>query len=57
MKEYSYLSVGGPKIGDKEQLPEDYDREVINKINSIVPYELAWKKAIEYLRDTLEVSY
>jgi len=38
------------KIGDKEQLPEDYDREVIDKINSVVPYELAWKKAIEYLQ-------
>ena len=37
------------KIGDKEQLPEDYDREVVDKINSVVPYELAWKKAIEYL--------
>ncbi|RLE71209.1 MAG: hypothetical protein DRJ37_05425, partial [Thermoprotei archaeon] len=38
------------KIGDKEQLPSDYDREIARKINTIVPYDLAWKKAIEYLQ-------
>jgi len=38
------------KIGDKEQLPEDYDREIARKINSVVPYELAWRSAIEYLK-------
>ena len=38
------------KIGDKEQLPSDYDREIARKINTIVPYSLAWKKAIEYLQ-------
>ena len=37
------------KIGDKEQLPSDYDREIARKINSIVPYDIAWKKAVEYL--------
>nr|MDO8044364.1 hypothetical protein [Candidatus Baldrarchaeota archaeon] len=37
-------------IGDKEQLPSDYDKEVARKIDSVVPYDLAWKKAIEYLK-------
>ena len=38
------------KIGDKEQLPGDYDREIAEKIDSIIPYELAWKSAIKYLK-------
>ncbi len=38
------------KIGDKEQLPSDYDREIAKKINAVVPYNLAWEKAIEYLK-------
>lgn len=38
------------KIGDKEQLPKDYDREIARKIDTVVPYDLAWRKAIEYLK-------
>ncbi len=38
------------KIGDKEQLPSDYDREIARKINTVVPYDLAWRKAVEYLK-------
>ena len=37
-------------IGDKEQLPEDFDREIADKIDSVMPFEEAWKAAIEYLR-------
>ena len=36
-------------IGDKVQTPSDYDREIAKKINSVVPYEEAWRKALEYL--------
>ena len=36
-------------IGDKEQLPEDYDKNIASKIESIIPYELAWEAALKYL--------
>ena len=37
-------------MGDVEQLPEDYDKNIASKINSVIPYEKAWKAAIEYLK-------
>jgi len=37
-------------IGDKEQLPEDYDRQVAERVSSITSYEKAWKAAIEYVK-------
>ncbi len=37
-------------IGEKEQLPQDYDRQIISRINSIMPYEEVWRKVIEYLK-------
>lgn len=37
-------------IGDKEQSPEDYDKEVVYKISSLTAYEKAWKKAVEYIK-------
>ncbi|HDH07279.1 MAG TPA: hypothetical protein ENF87_02800 [Thermoproteales archaeon] len=37
-------------IGDKEQTPEDYDRQIVSRIDGIVPYEKAWKAAIEYVK-------
>ncbi len=37
-------------IGDREQLPEDYDREIASRINAVVPYEEVWKKTLEYLK-------
>ena len=37
-------------MGDVEQLPEDYDKNITMKINSIIPYEKAWKAALEYLK-------
>jgi len=45
------------KIGNEEQTPEDYERNIIRRIESIVDYEKAWHAALEYLkqfsRDTL----
>ncbi len=37
-------------IGDKEQLPEDFDKEIKDKIETIMPFEEAWKKAVEYVK-------
>ena len=37
-------------IGDQEQRPEDYDRQIAQRIESIVPYEKAWQAALEYLK-------
>ncbi len=37
-------------MGDVEQLPEDYDKNIALKINSIIRYEKAWKAALEYLK-------
>ena len=37
-------------IGGREQLPEDYDRQVARRIGSVVPYEWAWRAAVEYVR-------
>lgn len=36
-------------IGGKEQTPEDYKRNIISKIESVIPYEEAWKVALEYV--------
>ena len=44
-------------IGDKPQTPEDYDKEIKEKIDHIVPYDEAWKAAVDYVssfsRETL----
>lgn len=37
-------------IGDDAQRPEDYDREVTRRINSVIPCEKAWRAALSYLR-------
>ena len=37
-------------IGGREQLPEDYDRQVARRIGSVVPYERAWRAAVEYVK-------
>ncbi len=37
-------------MGGIEQRPSDYDRQVASRIYSIVPYEKAWRAALEYLR-------
>ncbi|MCS7385717.1 MAG: hypothetical protein NDF55_03110 [archaeon GB-1867-005] len=36
-------------IGNIEQRPEDFKRQVIYKINTQVPFEKAWKAAINYV--------
>ena len=36
-------------MGDREQLPEDYDRNVVRKIERVVPYDIAWEAALKYL--------
>jgi hypothetical protein len=36
-------------IGDKEQLPEDYDKNIASKIESVIPHDLAWEAALKYL--------
>jgi hypothetical protein len=37
-------------IGEESQLPQDYDRQIVSKIDQILPYERAWSSALEYLR-------
>jgi hypothetical protein len=37
-------------IGEESQLPKDYDRQIVSKIDTILPYERAWNSALEYLR-------
>lgn len=37
-------------IGDQEQKPEDYDRQIVHHIDSVVPYEKVWQAALEYLK-------
>ena len=37
-------------IGEEVQLPKDYDRQVASKIDPVLPYERAWRSALEYLR-------
>ncbi len=36
-------------MGDQEQLPEDYDKNVVKKIEEVIPYEVAWEAALKYL--------
>ncbi len=36
-------------MGDKEQLPEDFDRQIKSKLEIIAPWERIWKAAIEYV--------
>ncbi|ARM77048.1 hypothetical protein B6F84_03725 [Acidianus manzaensis] len=55
---YEDLESGYYVIGDKEQTPEDYDKEIKEKIEVIIPYEKAWDSAVQYLstfpKETLE---
>ncbi|RLF04997.1 MAG: hypothetical protein DRJ60_06265 [Thermoprotei archaeon] len=37
-------------IGDQEQKPEDYDRQIAQYIEGVIPYEKAWQAALEYLK-------
>ncbi|RLF10412.1 MAG: hypothetical protein DRJ98_06160 [Thermoprotei archaeon] len=50
--EGAYLSPRGWfAIGDMEQKPSDYDRQIAKRIEAIIPYEEAWKAALDYLRN------
>ncbi|MEM1546009.1 MAG: hypothetical protein QXP91_06075 [Candidatus Methanomethylicia archaeon] len=49
--EGAYISRNGYfMIGNEEQKPVDYDRQVAKRISLIVPYEKAWETALEYLK-------
>ncbi len=37
-------------MGGVEQRPEDYDRQVASRISAVVPYEEAWRAAVEYVK-------
>jgi len=37
-------------IGDAEQTPTDYDRQIARRVEVAVPYDDAWTAAVEYLR-------
>ncbi|MEM2136627.1 MAG: hypothetical protein QXI93_01580 [Candidatus Methanomethylicia archaeon] len=45
-------------IGDTIQTPSDFDREIANKINSIISFNIAWESALDYIKrfskETLE---
>ncbi len=36
-------------IGDKVQTPDDYDREIKDKISSVIPYDDAWNATVKYV--------
>jgi len=37
-------------MGGKEQMPDEYDRVIAGKIDKVVPYNKAWKAALEYVK-------
>ncbi|MCY0859979.1 MAG: hypothetical protein OWQ54_06060 [Sulfolobaceae archaeon] len=37
------------EIGDKSQTPEDYDKEIKDKIQLIINYDVAWNSAVKYV--------
>lgn len=36
-------------MGGEEQRPEDFEREVVRRIESVMPFEEAWRIALEYV--------
>ncbi|MBO3839446.1 MAG: hypothetical protein QXS66_04535 [Thermoproteota archaeon] len=49
--EAAYLSDDGWLIiGNAKQTPRDYDNQIVKRISEIVPYEEAWRRALEYLK-------
>ena len=56
----NYIDIGGEKaylssegwfiIGDKPQKPEDFDREVAQKIEEVVSFNIAWEAALDYIK-------
>jgi hypothetical protein len=50
--ETAYLSEDGwLMIGNAKQTPRDYDEQIVRRINEVVPYEEAWRKALQYLEE------
>jgi hypothetical protein len=50
--ETAYLSEDGwLMIGNAEQTPRDYDEQIVRRINEVVPYEEAWRRALQYLEE------
>ena len=48
--EEAYVSPRGYFVmGDREQTPEDYDRYVAQKIDAVIPYDVAWEAALKYV--------
>lgn len=37
-------------MGSEEHLPRHYDENIVKKIEMIIPYEIAWKATLEYLK-------
>lgn len=37
-------------MGDKEQTPKDFERNVVSKVEAVVPFEKVWKAAVEYVK-------
>ncbi len=49
--EAAYITESGLfTIGNEVQRPEDYDREIAQRIEPFISYEEAWKAALNYLR-------
>ncbi|MGQ9479331.1 MAG: hypothetical protein ACUVQ0_04815 [Thermoproteota archaeon] len=49
--EVAYLSEDGwLVIGNIKQTSKDYDNQIVRRVNGIVPYEEAWRRALEYLK-------
>jgi len=46
---YQDIEKGYYIIGDKMQTPEDYDREIKDKIEPIISYDKAWDATIKYV--------
>jgi len=37
-------------MGDQEQKPEDFDKEIADKIKQVIPFNVAWEAALRYLK-------
>jgi len=49
--EAAYLSEDGwLTIGNTKQTPQDYDNQIARRISEVIPYEEAWRRALEYLK-------
>jgi hypothetical protein len=49
--EAAYLGRSGWfAMGDQEQTPELFEREVKSKVERVMPFEEAWKLAVEYVK-------